>query len=76
MLTACLGFFNDNDNVIFLKKKMCFTEKKQTREPSGSKDNKSDAIDIEVLVVVYVAGVLVSVATVVIVAACVILFKR
>ena len=55
---------------------MCFTEQKQTREPSGSKDNKSDAIDIEVLVVVYVAGVLVSVATVVIVAACVIVFKR
>ena len=55
---------------------MCFTEQKQTREPSGSKDNKSDAIDIEVLVGVYVAGVLVSVATVVIVAACVILFKR
>ncbi|XP_078328937.1 receptor-type tyrosine-protein phosphatase T-like isoform X1 [Crassostrea virginica] len=40
------------------------------------KDNSSDTKDIVVLIVVYVAGVLVSVAAVVIVVACVIVFKR
>lgn len=55
---------------------MCFTEQKQTRAPSGTKDYSSESKDIIVLIVVYVAGVFVSVAVVVIVVACVIVFKR
>ena len=50
---------------------MCFTEQKPTRAPNGMEDNSSDTKDIVVLIVVYVAGVLVSVAAVVIVVACV-----
>ena len=55
---------------------MCFTEQKPTRAPNGTKDNSSDTKGIVVLIVVYVAGVLVSVAAVVIVVACVMVFKR